>query len=101
MSTTRDITKMNMPILRVVAAVSAAAVLGWWGRGLTMTVEGTAADVAEIRESLNQAVVRQDEEIRSLENDLRSVRTDLRLLQDFTEGRVGDMPYRSAKGDNP
>lgn len=96
-----DITKAQVPILKVVGIVTTAIVLTWWARGVTSTVDQTASDVSEIRVIVSERTAENGANIRALEKQLGELETELWLLRDFTEGRIGEMPYRESKGDGP
>lgn len=94
-----DITKAQVPILKVVGIVTTAIVLTWWARGVTSTVDQTALEVSEIRAIVSERTAENGANIRALEGDVRELETEIRLLKDFVEGRIGSMPYRPERND--
>lgn len=96
-----DITKANVPILKVVGIVTTAIILAWWARGVTDTVQQTGKEVAEIRSIVSERTAENGANIRALEEDVKDLETEIRLLKDFVEGRIGSMPYREPKGERP
>lgn len=96
-----DITKANVPLLKVVGIVTTAIILTWWARGVTSTVDQTALEVSEIRAIVSERTAENGANIRALEEDVKDLETEIWLLKDFVEGRLGNMPYREPKGDGP
>lgn len=87
-------------VLPLAAALSLAAAGVAYGFGsgrtettlqsLVRTVEGVRADITP----LTTETIKMQGRLNSIEERLAAQGTSLRLLQDYTEGRIGRMPYR-------
>ena len=89
-----DLSLSYLPSLKVVGVCAVVGAASWWASNLSTNVEQTRVAVAVVQASLTTNQAASAEEIESLEEDLSELKMELRLLQDYTEGRIGHLPYR-------
>lgn len=89
-----DLSLSYLPSLKVVGVCAVVGAASWWASNLSTNVEQTRVAVAVVQASLttNQAASAAD--IETLEKNIAKLEMELRLLQDYTEGRIGHLPYR-------
>lgn len=89
-----DLSVSYLPTLKVIGVCAAVAAVSWWASDLSNNVEQTKVAVVEVQSSLTKDRAEQTQQIRALEGDLNKLETEVRLLRDYTEGRIGHLPYR-------
>lgn len=96
-----DISVSYLPTLKAIGVCAAVAAVSWWASDLSNNVEQTKVAVVEVQTSLAKDRAEQTEQVKSLEKDLNDLETEVRLLRDYTEGRIGHLPYRPISNISP
>ena len=91
---TVDLSRGMLPALKVVGICTFVFAVAWWARGLQITVEQTAYEVAAIRQNLDRTQDDHAGKIRDLERRMMDAEREHRLLKDYVEGRISRLPYR-------
>jgi hypothetical protein len=99
-----DLSASYLPTLKVVAICCAVAAGTWWARGLSINVESTMHQVTALSKSISEGQTKATEEqlklmveIEKLKDKFEEADNEFRLFKDFTEGRIGSMPYRPSQ----
>lgn len=101
---TRKPTSLLVPMLSFAFAIFIQTVAGAYFIGrLAERVDNLSGNVQEMRGSMGQTVDQQVEN-RLLKEKVERLSQEMRLMKDFTEGRISHLPYRQSiklEGERP